>query len=67
VLCQSDAISEVEVSACRGRDTLMKARLTRGSLRTAPWRLNAWDVLEAADPEVETNIGGRTQELRPLR
>lgn len=63
---QSSAISEVEVVASRGRDPLMRTTLTSASLRAAPWRMDAWDVLLAADPQLETNIGGRTQELRPL-
>ena len=66
-LCQSAAVSLVDVCASRGGDPVIRATLTRASLRTAPWHLSAWDVLEAVDPQLETNIGGRTQELRPLK
>jgi hypothetical protein len=66
-LAQSPAISDVDVVVCRGHDALVRTHLTRTALAAAPWRLAAWQVLEAADPVLEANIGGRTQELRPLR
>ncbi|WP_297619259.1 hypothetical protein [Nocardioides sp.] len=66
-LAQSPAIVKADVSARHGRDTFVRVRLTRAGLDAAPWNRAAWDVLLAADPGVEANIGGRTQELRPLK
>lgn len=45
---------------------VLRATLRRDRLKQAPWQLDAWRVLTAVDPDVEVNIGGRTQELRPL-
>jgi hypothetical protein len=46
--------------------SVIRARMTRQGLESAPWSLDAWDVLHAVDPEVEVNVGGRTRELRPI-
>jgi hypothetical protein len=66
-LAESPATNEVIVAAhfARSGDVLETA-LHRDGLSEAPWRLDAWSVLSAVDPDVEVNIGGRTQELRPL-
>lgn len=64
---QSPAITDVDVVVARGRDAVLRTHLTRAGLESAPWHLAAWQVLEAADPMLEANIGGRTQELRPLK
>lgn len=66
-VAQSPAIGHVDVVVARGRDEMVRAHLTRDALVAAPWQLTAWQVLEAADPMLEANIGGRTQELRPLK
>ena len=64
---QSPAISAVDVAAARGREVVMRTHIERTALGSAHWERSAWDVLEAVDPELETNIGGRTQELRALK
>ena len=64
---QSPAIAEVDVVATRGADSLLRTHLTRAAMSRAPWQMAAWHVLEVVDPMMEANIGGRTQELRPLK
>ncbi len=66
-LAQAPGARVVDVFAKRGGDALLRAHLERARLHAADWSSTAWEVLNAIDPEVETNIGGRTQELRPLR
>lgn len=64
---QSPGILVVEVSTRRGRDVLVRGRLAREQLESADWSKDAWKVLEDVDPHLGANIGGRTQELRPLK
>jgi hypothetical protein len=67
-LAASPATRMVQVEGGFGSGpAVVRAHLTRQALAEALWSRDAWDVLLAVDPDVEVNVGGRTQELRPLR
>jgi hypothetical protein len=66
-LAQSRAIGVVAVVARRDGKDMIRTRLSRHALEGADWSRDAWDVLSEADPAVEADVGGRTQELRPLK
>lgn len=67
VLAESPATEAVTVAArFPGSADVLRATLRRDRLARAPWHLDAWNVLTEVDPAVAVNIGGRTQELRPL-
>ena len=66
-LAQSPAMREVVVVAhFEGARPMLKSTLTRAALDRVDWDPDAWSVLTAVDPDIEVNLGGRTQELRPL-
>lgn len=66
-VAHSPSSSTVLVAAHFARGpVVLRSRLSRAALETAPWSRTAWEVLQAVDPEIDVNIGGRTQELRPL-
>jgi hypothetical protein len=66
-LAQAPGARVVDVVAQREDDILLRTHLERARLHAADWSSAAWEVLNVIDPAVQTNIGGRTQELRPLK
>jgi hypothetical protein len=67
VLAESPATEHVTIAArFSGSADVLRTALRRDRLARAPWHLDAWNVLTDVDPAVDVNIGGRTQELRPL-
>ena len=66
-MAESPATEVVHVAArFDGSADVLRATLRRDRLEQAPWQLDAWRALVAVDPDVEVNVGGRTQGLRPL-
>ena len=64
---QSTGLTVVHVAGIEsGRKAIIRTSISRSALARASWDRPAWDVLEGCDPALEVNIGGRTQELRPL-
>lgn len=45
---------------------LLAARLSASSLFASDWRLGAWDILLAADPDARRSVGGRIGDLRAI-
>ncbi len=66
-VAQSPAVRAVRVVAhFEGGRPVLRTSLSRTALDRTNWAPDAWDVLMAVDPALQVNIGGRTQELKPL-
>lgn len=66
-LAQSPGLAQVCVTGRRADGkAILRAGISRSAVNSASWHQDAWSVLEACSQVLETNIGGRTLELRPL-
>lgn len=67
VYAVSPATQVIQVEGGFGHGpVVMRAIVTREACKGADWSTPAWAVLTSIDPRLEVNVGGRTQELRPL-